>query len=170
MTTKRQHERRILIAVLTLIIAGCIAAAFFFGETSPVIAEGKILLKPEMEAQAQGMRTVYIIVKDPSSPMPMPYGAMATTISEDPKGTVMTFKLTRDNLRVMNTSAEHPQKIIVKARLDMDGMGGADTPGDIVGTTEAIDWGAKGITLTLDQLITGAGDSASDAQAEPGTP
>ena len=156
MSTKRQNERRLLLAALTLVIAACIGAAFFFGETSPVIAEGKIILKPELEAQAQGMRTIYIIVKDPSSPMPMPYGAMATTISSDPKGTVMTFKLTKDNLSVMNAAAEHPAKITVKARLDMDGMGGPDTPGDISGVVESVDWGSQGLTITLDNLITGA--------------
>ena len=156
MSTKRQNERRLLLAALTLVIAACIGAAFFFGETSPVIAEGKIILKPDLEAQAQGMRTVYIVVKDPSSPMPMPYGAMATTISSDPKGTVMTFKLTKDNLRVMNAAAEHPAKITVKARLDMDGMGGPDTPGDISGVVESVDWGSQGLTITLDNLVTGA--------------
>ena len=156
MSTKRQNERRLLLAALTLVIAACIGAAFFFGETSPVIAEGKIVLKPELEAQGQGMRTVYIIVKDPSSPMPMPYGAMATTISSDPKGTVMTFKLTKDNLRVMNEAATHPSKITLKARLDMDGLGGPDTPGDIVGVAENIDWGTQGLTITLENLITAA--------------
>jgi hypothetical protein len=156
MTTKRQKERRILLAALTLVIAACIGAALFFGQTSPIIAEGKILLKPEFEAQAQGMRTVYIIVRDPASPMPMPFGAMATTLSEDPSGTVMSFKLTKDNLRVMNAASEPPKKITIKARLDMDGLGGADQAGDIVGATENIDWGAQDVTVTLDQLITAA--------------
>jgi len=156
MTTKRQKERRILLAALTLVIAACIGAALFFGQTSPIIAEGKILLKPEFEAQAQGMRTVYIIVRDPASPMPMPFGAMATTLSEDPSGTVMSFKLTKDNLRVMNAASEPPKKITIKARLDMDGLGGADQAGDIVGVAENIDWGAQDVTVTLDQLITAA--------------
>jgi hypothetical protein len=156
MTTKRQKERRILLAALTLVIAACIGAALFFGQTSPIIAEGKILLKPEFEAQAQGMRTVYIIVRDPASPMPMPFGAMATTLSEDPSGTVMSFKLTKDNLRVMNAASEPPKKITIKARLDMDGLGGADQAGDIVGAAENIDWGAQDVTVTLDQLITAA--------------
>ena len=156
MTTKRQKERRILLAALTLVIAACIGAALFFGQTSPIIAEGKILLKPEFEAQAQGMRTVYIIVRDPASPMPMPFGAMATTLSEDPSGTVMSFKLTKDNLRVMNAASEPPKKITIKARLDMDGLGGADQAGDIVGLAENIDWGAQDVTVTLDQLVTAA--------------
>ena len=156
MTTKRQKERRILLASLTLVIAACIGAALFFGQTSPIIAEGKILLKPEFEAQAQGMRTVYIIVRDPASPMPMPFGAMATTLSDDPSGTVMSFKLTKDNLRVMNAASEPPKKITIKARLDMDGLGGADQAGDIVGAAENIDWGAQDVTVTLDQLITAA--------------
>ena len=55
MTNKRSKERRLLLGALTIVIAACIGAAFFFGETSPIIAEGKIILKPELEAQAQGI-------------------------------------------------------------------------------------------------------------------
>jgi len=154
MSPKRKTERRLLLAALTLVIAACLGAAVFFGKTSPVIAEGKVILKPEYDAQAQGMRTVYIIVRDPTSPMPMPYGAMATTISSDPSGTVLRFKLTKDNLRVMSESMEHPEKIIIKARLDMDGLGGADQPGDIVGMVENVNWGATDLTIALDQLVT----------------
>jgi hypothetical protein len=158
MTTKRQKERRLLLGILTLVIAACIGAAFFFGETSPIIAEGKIILKPELEAQAQGMRTMYIIVKDPASPMPMPYGAMATTLASEPSGTVITFKLTKDNLRIMNAGADHPTKITIKARLDMDGMGGADQAGDITGILENIPWGSRDLVISLDQLVTAATD------------
>lgn len=161
LTPKRQKQRLVLLGVLTLVIAASIGAAFFFGETSPVIAEGKITLKPELDAQAQGMRTVYIIVRDPASPMPMPYGAMATTIDADPSGTVMTFKLTRDNLRIMSASGAHPASITIKARLDMDGMGGADQAGDITGVVENIPWGSRGISINLDQLVTASTDPQS---------
>ena len=150
---KRKTERRLILVFLILVIGACLGAAFFFGETSPVIAEGTIVLSPELNSQAQGMRTVYIIVRDPASPMPMPLGAMVTTISSDPQGQVMTFKLTKDNLRMMNPSAEHPAKIVIKARLDLDGLGGADTPGDIVGKSDSVDWGSKNITVKLDQLV-----------------
>lgn len=162
MSMKRQRERRMILGALTLVIAACIGAAFFFGETSPLIAEGKILLSPQLESQSQGMRTVYIIVKDPASAMPMPYGAMSTTLSNDPKGSVMSFMLTKDNLRIMNATADHPKTITIKARLDMDGMGGADSAGDIVGIVENIPWGSRDIQINLDQLIT--------SQVEPQTP
>ena len=153
-SNKRQNERRILLAALTIVIAACIGAAIFFGQTSPVIAEGKVVLKPEFDAQAQGMRTVYIIVRDPASPMPMPYGAMATTLTSDATGNVMNFKLTKENLRVMAEASNHPQKVTIKARLDMDGLGGSDQPGDIVGILENVDWGARNLTIALDQLVT----------------
>jgi hypothetical protein len=153
-SNKRQNERRILLAALTIVIAACIGAALFFGQTSPVIAEGKVVLKPEFDAQAQGMRTVYIIVRDPASPMPMPYGAMATTLTSDAAGNVMNFKLTKENLRVMAEASSHPQKVTIKARLDMDGLGGSDQPGDIVGILENVDWGARNLTIALDQLVT----------------
>jgi hypothetical protein len=153
-SNKRQNERRILLAALTIVIAACIGAAIFFGQTSPVIAEGKVVLKPEFDAQAQGMRTVYIIVRDPASAMPMPYGAMATTLTSDATGNVMNFKLTKENLRVMAEASNPPQKVTIKARLDMDGLGGSDQPGDIVGILENVDWGARNLTIALDQLVT----------------
>lgn len=154
MSTKRQQQRLIMLASLTLVIAAAIGTAFYFGETSPIIAEGRVTLKPELVGQAQGMRTLYMIVRDPSSPMPMPYGAMATTISEDPSGRILEFKLTKENLRIMSAASGHPQNITIKARLDMDGLGGADTPGDITGTVENIPWGSRNIEIILDQLVT----------------
>lgn len=154
MTNKRIVERRILLAALTIVIAACVGAAIFFGQTSPVIAEGQVILKPEFDAQAQGMRTMFIIVRDPSSPIPMPYGAMVTTITNDPTGNVLNFKLTKENLRVMSDASTLPKKINIKARLDMDGLGGSDQPGDIVGVVENVDWGATNLTIALDQLVT----------------
>jgi hypothetical protein len=155
MSKARQQQKVMLTGVIGLVLVAAIGVAFVFGKTSPVIASGKVILKPELIQQAQGMRTLYIIVRDSASPMPMPLGAMATTLSADPSETVLEFKLTKDNLRMMtDVDAQHPAKINVKARLDMDGLGGADAPGDIVGVAELIDWGTQGITIELDQLVT----------------
>jgi hypothetical protein len=161
-SAKRKNERRLLLGLLGLVVVGTLITAFFFGETSPIIAEGTITLSPELTGQAKGMRTVYIIVRDPASPMPMPIGAMATTIGADATGQVMTFKLTKDNLSMMNPSAANPAKMTIKARLDIDGLGGMDTPGDIIGKAENLDWGSQGIAVVLDQLV--------PAQSEPKTP
>ena len=54
----------------------------------------------------------------------------------------------------MNESQTPPQKITIKARLDLDGLGGADQPGDIIGILENVDWGATNLTINLDQLVT----------------
>ena len=143
-SAKRKNERRLMLGFLVLVVGACLGAAFFFGETSPIIAEGTITLSPAFNAQAQGMR------------------AMVTTITADPQGQVMTFKLTKDNLRMMNPSAEHPSKMTIKARLDLDGLGGADTPGDIIGKAENLDWGSQNVNVVLDQLVS--------AQPEPIAP
>ncbi len=154
MAKARQQQKLVLLATMTLVIAAAVGTAFMFGKTSDIIASGKVVLKPELISQAQGMRTVYLIVRDPASPMPMPLGAMVTTISGDPNGTVLEFKLTKDNMRMMAAVDEqHPAKITIKARLDLDGLGGADTPGDIVGMVEQVDWGSQELTIELDQLI-----------------
>lgn len=153
MHPQRRTKNRLLIGLGVIVVVGCIGAALFFGETSPVVAEGKVVLPETMTQQAQGMRTLFLIVRDAESPMPMPWGAMVTTLSADPTGVVYEFKLTRDNLRIMNTAADAPKKLIVKARLDLDGLGGSDMPGDIVGTENNIPFGGKNIVITLTDLI-----------------
>ena len=153
MHPKRRTKNRLLIALGLIVVAGCIGAALFFGETSAIVAQGKVVLPEAMTQQAQGMRTLFLIVRDGESPMPMPWGAMVTTLNADPAGVVYEFKLTKDNLRIMNPSADAPKKLIVKARLDLDGLAGPDMPGDIVGSVSDVAYGAKDIVIQLTDLI-----------------
>lgn len=154
MHPKRRTKNRLLIGLGLVVVAACIGAAFFFGETSAVVAQGKVVLPESMTQQAQGMRTLFIIVRDAESPMPMPWGALVTTLNADPSGVVYEFKLTKDNLRIMNMNADAPKKLILKARLDLDGLGGADMPGDIVGSVSDVNFGAKDIVIPLNDLVT----------------
>ncbi len=154
MHPQRRTKNRLLMGLGLVVVFGCIGAALFFGETSPVVAQGKVVLPETMTPQAQGMRTLFLIVRDAESPMPMPWGALVTTLSTDPSGLVYEFKLTKDNLRIMNPAADAPKKLIIKARLDLDGLGGADMPGDIIGTASDIPFGGKDIVINLTDLVT----------------
>ena len=153
----RKAKNRLLLLLGIAVIAGSIGVALLFGEKSPIIASGSVILPENLTPQAQGMRTLYIIVRDAESPMPMPWGALVTTLQEDPKGRVYSFLLTRENLRIMNPGAEPPKNLQLKARLDMDGMGGADTQGDIVGLIKSVPFGTQNIEIQLTNLITEVG-------------
>ncbi len=144
---------RLLFALGAVVVVGSIGAALYFGERSPIIASGVITLPQTMIQQAQGMRSLYIIVRDAKNPMPMPWGALSVTLNKEPSEQVYRFTLTRDNLRIMNPSQEAPQEIILKARLDVDGLGGGDMPGDIVGVSQPIPFGSNNIDLALQDLI-----------------
>lgn len=153
MQPQRKTKNRLLFIFGFVVIAGSIAAALTFGEKSPLIASGEVTLPDSLSSQAQGMRTLYIIVRDAESQIPMPWGALVTTLQEEPKGKVYSFILTRDNLRIMNPSAQPPKNIQIKARLDLDGMGGADMPGDIVGLAESVPFGSESVKIELNELV-----------------
>ncbi len=150
---KKRSSLKPLVALAVVVVFGCIGAALYFGERSPIIAQGSVSLSETLTSQAQGMRTLYIIVRDAENPMPMPWGALSTTLSSEPNGTLYQFTLTRDNLRIMNQGQDAPNKIIIKARLDMDGLGGGDMPGDIVGTSSPVDFGSSNLVVQLTDLI-----------------
>jgi hypothetical protein len=152
-TPQRKKQSRLILGLGLLVIAISVTSALFFGETSPVIAQGRIVLSEELTAQAQGMRRLFIIVRDAESPMPMPWGALDVTLSADPSGDVYSFILTRDNLRIMNQGGPLPKKLSLKARLDLDGIAGLDEPGDIVGSIGPVDFGSKDQVITLSSLV-----------------
>jgi hypothetical protein len=155
----RKARSRLILLTAVVVAAASIGVALFFGETSPVIASGKVTLSDELTAQAQGMKTLYLIVRDAESPIPMPWGALVTTLGSDPSGTFYSFILTQDNLNIMNPGGALPKTISIKARLDMDGMGGADTPGDITGELKNITFGTQNIEITLNELVSETSDN-----------
>lgn len=144
-----------LISVVGLLaIAGlAIFAAFQMGEKSPIIAEGNVKVDESLEPASRGIRTLFIIVHDEESKMPMPYGAIKVTLDEDAKGSFYHFKLTQDNLRVMNPSATPPKSLLLKARLDLDGQGGRAQPGDLIGELTSVPFGKDDLTLTINSKV-----------------
>lgn len=139
--------------LIVAMIAVAIFAALQFGEKSPVIAAGSIELASELTEDALGYRTLYITVFDANSPMPMPYGAMRTEIDNDAEGQFFDFLLTKENLQIMNPSSPFPQTLRIKARLDKDGIGGQDQPGDLTGEQNDIAVGSDSVRIQIDKKI-----------------
>ncbi len=98
----------------------------------------EVTVEDKVAKAAAGVRTLYVIVYDSESKMPMPYGAMKVDLKADAKGSIFKGDLTTANVQRMNPQAPFPKTIRLKARLDKDGNAGMDQPGDVVGKADGI--------------------------------
>lgn len=137
---------------IVVIMALAFYLALDMGQKSPIYAAGRIELDPALARDAQGIATLYIIVNDPASPMPMPLGAVKERLEGDFSGSIPFF-LTKEKMIMMNPDAPMPQVLRLKARLDMDGLAGMDQPGDLVGIIEGVNLGASDLTIRIDRRI-----------------
>lgn len=120
-----------------------IRTAMQTGEKSPILAKGSVTISPELAAKATGIRTLFIVIHDMDSPMPMPFGAVKFTFDEDVKpGKFYDFVLTKERMQIMGGGmgggGGPPARMRLKARLDRDGMGGMDQPGDLSGEIQPV--------------------------------
>lgn len=138
---------------LVIIIAIALSSALQMGEKSPIYAAGTVELAPELVTDAQGISTLFIILHDAESGMPMPFGAMKERLSSDLTASY-AFKITKEQLMMMNPNAPVPGTFRLKARLDKDGVAGADQPGDLVGSVENIQLGSTDVIIRIDRKVT----------------
>lgn len=141
--------------VITLVIA--VVAAMQTGEKSPIFAQGVLEIPEDLAGKAAGIETLYMVVYDLDSPRPMPYGAVRFRLAEAvAPGGFFDFVITKERLQIMGGMNQPPPKRMrIKARLDRDGQGGMDQPGDITGQLEEVAFGAKDLRLKLDSLVEG---------------
>lgn len=139
-----------------VVLALGIGAAFFFGEKSPLVFSGTVRLAPHLTAPAQGVRTLYLVLYPTDAPRP--YAAMRVQLTADPLETVANLVVTPERLQIMQPGAPIPMQFHVKVRLDRDGMGGTDQPGDLVGMVHGVTRGTEGLELVIDQLVPGVED------------
>lgn len=141
-----------LISVGVVFILGIIAfamySAFDQGEKSPVYVEGEIILPEALRADAMGIQTLFIIVYDEASPMPMPFGAQKESVPVDLSKPI-PYLVTKEALRTMNPDAPAPQMMRVKVRLDKDGVAGPDQPGDLTGEVTGVKFGTSRQTIEI---------------------
>jgi hypothetical protein len=108
-------------------------------------------LDDSVKAAAAGSQALFITVFDPSRPMP--YGALKKTVDGELSGEIYEFALTNESLMRMMPDLPWPQVMRIKARLDRDGQGGPDQPGDVVGEVTDIPAGAEDVVIKLDHLV-----------------
>jgi hypothetical protein len=141
------------LVVVVLVLVFTFFALNQFGEKSPIIAKGSLKLADELQQQAVGIRHVFITVFDAESNMPMPLGAMREQLDVDASGQFLTFLITPERLQMMNQGAPMPGKLRIKARLDLDGVGGSDQPGDITGQVTPVAFGSSEVEIILNNLV-----------------
>ncbi|MES2744639.1 MAG: hypothetical protein V4655_04390 [Bdellovibrionota bacterium] len=134
-----------LVIVLIAIGVG-LMTAMDMGEKSPLFVSGEVVLPEGMRGDATGVETLFIIVYDEASQMPMPFGAQKEKMPKDLTQPI-PFLVTKEALRVMNPDAPPPRTMRVKVRIDKDGVAGPDQPGDLTGEVTGVAFG------TRDQLI-----------------
>ena len=98
-----------------------------------------------------GIRTLFLVLYDADSTMPMPYGAMKVSLDKDAKGTFYKGALTSENVMAMSGGAP-PKNLRIKARLDKDGSAGRDEPGDLIGIADHVAVGSS-VKITVDKAI-----------------
>lgn len=143
-------KKIVLFAILALVAGVSVFSALEFGEKSPFFARGNIELAPSLVADADGISTLYIVVYDMDSPMPMPYGAMKERLNKSAEGGVFyPLTITKEKLMVMNPNRPTPKRMRLKARLDKDGNAGMDQVGDLTGEISGISFGESNVTILI---------------------
>ena len=142
----------IIVAILALI---AVLMAGQMGEKSPILVAGKISLNDDLAMKAQGIDTLFLIVYDADSQMPMPYGAVKERLDADAvkAGWVYDFYITKEKIQTMQPDAPAPQRLRIKARLDRDGSAGPDQPGDLAGEALGVALGEQNVTLAISRYV-----------------
>lgn len=136
------------LVVLTISIGVAVLAAFDMGEKSPIYVGGEIRVPEALRADAANVQTLFLIVYDEKSPMPMPFGAQREKLPLDLSKPI-PFLITKEALRTMNPDAPAPKRMRVKVRIDKDGVAGPDQPGDLTGEVSAVAFGTENQTIEI---------------------
>jgi hypothetical protein len=142
-----------LVGILLLIIMLAIAifSAGQMGETSHAFAQGRVVLDRSLMDQGKTIDTLFIVMS--GSDRPMPLGALRKSVRVGDDGEVYRFILTKDNMQMMMGDQSIPDSFKLKARLDRDGQGGADQPGDLVGEVMDVKKGQRDVEIQISRAI-----------------
>jgi cytochrome c-type biogenesis protein CcmH len=153
-TMSKRSKLPLILAGALIVLGLAISAAFMTGQQSPLFASGTVSIAPDLEASAKGIQTLYIVAL-PADGGRMPLGAARFHVSADPRGTFLNFALTPETMQLMPGSSQSgmPQSFNIKARLDTDGSGGMDQPGDLTGEATGIRLGSRDVHITIASAV-----------------
>ena len=142
-----------LFSSLMLILGFGLSPAMQAADQKLVSVEVTLASTEPVTKAAPGIRTLYIILHDSKSQTPRPLGAVRVDLKADAKGLVYKGDVKAADVQTMGgTLGTIPENFRVKARLDKDGSGGRDLPGDIVGSIPSVAAGGTA-KIVLDSVI-----------------
>ena len=130
------------------VVLVAVGLAFIVGEKSEVYLSGEVTVAPQLQDKAKNISTIYLILRDAESKIPMPYGAYRDRV-DFTQADSYRFVITKEKLQLMQQQAEVPRLFNLKVRLDTDGYGGIDQAGDLVGELTNVAFGTKSVKLTV---------------------
>jgi len=143
----------VLIAAFIAVVVMGLVIALQTGEKSLAFARGTVMLSDDLNSEAGNAQTLFLILRDPDSQIPMPYGAAKFRVNPGQGGKLLDFVLTKEVVQVMSPNLPVPQRLNIKARLDQDGAGGMDQSGDLVGETVNIPLGSGNVEIVINKKI-----------------
>ena len=117
-----------------------------------VYARVVVKMDPSLFSHTDNKHQLFLVVFDKESKLPMPYGAFRTVVSNANKDSIGEYILTEHSLQVMNPSAPRPKLMRIKARLEEEGLGGADKDGDMTGYVDLVKIGSK-VEVLIDRIV-----------------
>lgn len=148
-----------------------IGYAVLVGDKAKIYVNGTVEVAAPLQEKGKAARTLFIILRDASVDDPpitvieadaivgnkprrssMPWGAYRDNVNFSINSSY-GFTITKDNLQLMGQQSDPPSSFNIKVRLDRDGQGGADQPGDLVGTLQQVKRGSKDVRIILDQEV-----------------
>ena len=164
------------IKIISIIFFGAVALlaigyALLVGDETKIYVNGTVEIAPPLLEKSKTARTIFIILRDASAgniPITvteadaiignkprrssMPWGAYRDNV-DFASNSSYGFTITKDNLQLMGQQSDPPSAFNIKVRLDRDGQGGADQPGDLVGTLQQVERGSSDVRIVLDREI-----------------
>lgn len=147
------------IGFVVVVVVG-INFAINTGQKSPIYASGSLEIPEGLASSATGISTLFMVIYDLDSPVPMPYGAVRFRLDQPvAAGKFFDFNITKEKIQLMGMAENNanaglfPKRLRIKARLDRDGIAGRDQQGDIVGEANPVAFGTTGLVIRLDHKI-----------------
>lgn len=124
------------------------------GEKSPIYLSGNINISKPLIEKIKNQDTLYLVLYDKNSPMPMPYGAVREKFDPNvaKKGKI-GFLITKEKLQLMNENSPVPKVFRFKVRIDKDGIGGRDQIGDLTGELGEVNYGNKNVAIDINKIV-----------------
>jgi cytochrome c-type biogenesis protein CcmH len=110
------------------------------------VVSGVLRLDDKLKAKVASGDVIYLVARNADAPGP-PLAVKKLAVA----GWPITFSL--DSRDAMFEGTQMKGKIVVQARIDKDGDAATKTPGDVTGTSRAVELPADKVVITFDTVL-----------------